>query len=151
VEIVNNQGITLQEATIMYTGEYWRSSTSSTGTPNTLTFAYSVGAPGSTTFLTGPATAFPALDLVGPAPVAVNGALNGDLPVNQVPIMATITGLGWQNGQSLYIRFADVDDQGNDAGLAVDNFKIIIPEPSSVLLALLAGLTCVGFGRRAVR
>ena len=83
VEIVNNQGITLHEATIMYTGEFWRSSTTAT---NTLVFGYSTGPSGSTTFLTGPATAFPALDLVGPAPVAANGGAGwrlGGEPITQ--------------------------------------------------------------------
>jgi hypothetical protein len=141
VEIVNNQGIALHEATITYTGEFWRSSTTAT---NTLTFAYSTGPSGSTTFLTGPATAFPALDLVGPAPVAANGALNGDLPVNQVLKTATITGLNWKNGESLYIRFTDANDGGNDAGLAVDNFMVIIPEPASASLMLLAAIGLLG-------
>jgi hypothetical protein len=153
VEIVNTTNLTFPRATIMYTGEYWRSSTSSAvpPAPNKLDFAYSIGAPGSTTFLTGPATDFDALDLVGPPPVALNGPLDGDLPANQVPMMATITGISWAPGQSLYVRFQDFNDLGNDAGLAVDDFKVIIPEPSSALLALLASLACAGFGRRPGR
>lgn len=150
VEFVNNTGGTINDFKISYVGEFWRSSTSASGTPNTLTFGYEVGAPGSTTYLTS-ATALPlaSLNLVGPAPVAANGPLNGNLPANQSPQSGTLTGLNWAVGQSLYIRFADTDDQGSDAGLAIDNFVgQVVPEPASLALVGLAGLACIGAIRR---
>ncbi|MCI0335330.1 MAG: PEP-CTERM sorting domain-containing protein [Planctomycetes bacterium] len=150
VEIVNNTGATRQTADISYIGEFWRSSTSTSGTPNTLTFGYSVGAPGSTTYLSGAASGLASLNLVGPAPVAVNGPLDGDLPANQVANSGTLTNLNWQVGQSLYLRWQDFNDQGNDAGLAVDNVRVEIPEPTSVVGLLLAGVGLIGIIRRRV-
>jgi hypothetical protein len=145
VEIVNNTGATRQTAEISYVGEFWRSST---GARNTLTFGYSVGPSGSTNYLTGAATGLASLDLVGPAPAAFSAPLNGDLPANQSARSGTLTNLNWQVGQSLYLRWQDVNDTGNDAGLAVDNFQIAIPEPATAALMLLAGLGFVGCTRR---
>jgi hypothetical protein len=147
VEIINNTGATRHTADISYTGEFWRSSTSAS---NTLTFGYSVGPAGSTNYLTGAATGLASLNLVGPAPVAANGPLNGDLAGNQSLRSGTLTNLNWQVGQSLYLRWHDVNNSGNDAGLAVDNFRLAIPEPTSVALMLLAGLGCVGCVRREI-
>jgi hypothetical protein len=150
VEIVNNTGAAIDAVSISYTGEYWRSSTSSSGTPNTLTFGYEVGASGSTGYLTSAtALASAALNLPGPVPVAVNGPLNGNDPLNQLPRAGMLTGLNLANGQSLYIRWQDFNDQGNDAGLAVDNLKLtVIPEPGSLTLIALAGLVLAAAGRR---
>ena len=82
------------------------------------------------------------------APVAVNGPLNGNLPANQSLRSGTLTNLNWQVGESLYLRFHDVNNSGNDAGLAVDSFQLNIPEPASVALMLLASLGCSGCLRR---
>jgi hypothetical protein len=149
VEIINNTGATRQTADISYVGEFWRSST---GARNTLSFGYSVGPSGSTNYLTGAATGLASLDLVGPAPVAVGGPLNGNLPVNQSLRSGTLTNLNWQVGQSLYLRWQDLNDSGNDAGLAIDNFGLAIPEPASAVLMMLASLACAGsIRRRGVR
>jgi hypothetical protein len=72
------------------------------------------------------------------------------LPINQSARSGTLTNLNWQVGQSLYLRWQDVNNSGNDAGLAIDSFHIEIPEPSSVALMLLAGLGCVGCVRRRI-
>jgi hypothetical protein len=150
VEIVNNTGATRQTADISYIGEFWRSSTSATGAPNTLVFGYSVGPSSSATYLTAASAGLASLDLVGPAPVAANGPLDGDLPINQSPRSGTLTNLNWLPGQSLYLRWQDANDQGNDAGLAVDNFTITIPEPTTAALMMLAGMSLL-CGRRSDR
>jgi len=151
VAIVNNTGATINSVSISYTGEYWRSSTSSTATPNTLTFGYEVGAANSATYLTSAtASANPLLDLPGPVPVAANAALNGNSIANQIPRAGVLTNLNWQNGDSLYIRWSDVDDQGSDAGLAVDDFSLsVVPEPTSLALFVFAGLMLAASRRRA--
>jgi hypothetical protein len=139
VEIINNTGATRHTADINYIGEFWRSST---GSQNTLMFGYSVGPSGSPNYLTGAATGLASLNLVGPAPVPIGGPLNGNLPINQSPRSGTLTNLNWQVGESLYLRWQDVNNSGNDAGLAIDNFEFSIPEPTSMVLMLLAGLGC---------
>src|SRR5262249_11986786 len=123
VELVNNTTTTFTDVQIAYIGEYWRSSTSQ---QNTLNFGDFLGASGSTNYLstsTGVGEAA-SLNLVGPAPVTTNGALNGNDPANQSIVNGTISNLIWAPGTSLYIRWQDNDNTGNDAGLGVDNFTL---------------------------
>jgi hypothetical protein len=148
VEIVNGNSLAIDQVTIQYMGEFWRSSTS---TQNVLTFGYSVGASGSTGFLSsGGSTAVAALDLVGPAPVAVNGLLNGNLAPNRAAFSAVID-VDIPAGESLYLRWQDFNDLGNDAGLAIDDFSLsanlVVPEPASMVLAGL-GLSGLALAAR---
>jgi hypothetical protein len=121
---VNNSGSALNSITITYTGEQWRRAPN----PNTLSFAYSVGA---TSIVSGTFTSFSALNFTGPQTGAA-GALNGNLAANQVHISATITGLNWTAGSNLVIRWDTNPVAGANAGLAVDNFSLAIPEPATV-------------------
>ena len=55
-----------------------------------------------------------------------------DPSTNTVAVSATISGLTWAPGDSLFIRWNDFNDAGNDAGVAIDNLSMIatVPEPS---------------------
>ena len=149
----NNTGAAIDTIYFSYTGEYWRSSTS---VQNVLAFSYGLSSTGilATDYLTNASmTAFTSLNLVGPAPVTTNAALNGNDPANQILTSASISGLNWQPGDTLYIRWADANDAGNDAGLAVDNFNLSlspVPEPGTVALIGI-GLSAVLFGARRRR
>ena len=84
-------------------------------------------------------TAFSALDATSQSSFALlNGGLGGfnDPSTNTVAVSATITGLNWAPGDSLFIRWNDFNDAGNDAGVAIDNLSMVatIPEPSCGLL-----------------
>lgn len=142
VELVNNTGSAITQILVAFTQENWRSSTSSV---NTLTFGYQTGAAGLANFLTAGGFLSEAnLDLVGPAPVATNGALNGNDPLNQAARSALITfNTPVAVGESIYLRWSDANDVGNDAGLAIDNFEVsAVPEPAS--------LTALGLGAAAL-
>ncbi len=160
VELVNNTGATVNSVSISYTGEYWRSSIPSTSggnaPQNSLTFAYAVGASGLATYLgdavgTNGLTAFPALNLVGPASVPFGTtplSLDGNAAGNHQTFSGTLTNLAWAQGTSLYIRWQDTDDAGNDAGLAVDDFSLaVVPEPSALVLGSLSLLGLLGLKR----
>ncbi|MGD9688259.1 MAG: hypothetical protein AB7K52_05205 [Phycisphaerales bacterium] len=148
VELVNDTSDTLTELVFSFDREQYRSSTSASGTPNTLAFAYgfSGGMITSANFLSDAGmTAHAAGDLVGDAPVASNGIIT---PPSVLAVGFTITGISWAPGQSLFIRWQDFNDQGNDAGLAVDNlsFTARVPTPGTAALVGLAGLA--GLRRR---
>ncbi len=54
--------------------------------------------------------------------VASDGQLNGNDPVSQANVSATIGGFDWAPGQRLVVRWADANEAGSDHGLAIDNF-----------------------------
>lgn len=134
VQIVNNSGIAWQSITITFVQENWRSSTS---VQNVMAASWSTTASASN-YLSAASgfTNVTALDLVGPAPVASNGALDGNNPANQALRSATLTFSSALNvGDSVFVRWQDVNDAGNDAGLALDTFSVqatAVPEPATM-------------------
>ncbi len=144
VELLNSSGGSLSGITLSFTQENWRSSTS---TLNIIAASYAfsttsgVNAANYLSVASG-FTAVTDLDLVGPPPVTTNGALDGNDPANQAARSATITfNTPLAVGESMFVRWQDVNNVGNDAGLAIDNFGVTaVPEPASMLaLALGAG------------
>ena len=149
-EFLNNGSTTYTQFTITFDAEFWRSSTSAV---NTLSFFYGFSSTSgltSSNYLSSTLmTALTSLDVVGPAPVTTNGALDGNAAGNRTAgITATISSVSWAPGERLFIAWRDANDPGNDAGLAVDNFSFsAIPEPTT--WALLAGsLTVLTVFRR---
>ncbi|MFN7734038.1 MAG: PEP-CTERM sorting domain-containing protein [Pirellula sp.] len=142
----NNTGVVIDSLTIQFTQENWRSSTTAV---NTMTFGLgdSTMATGANYLTAASFESITALNLVGPDPVASNGPLNGNDPLNQVSRSATIntfkgSALLFNPGDVLYFRWQDANDGGNDAGLAIDNFSLTafssVPEPTSLALVGVA-------------
>jgi len=130
---VNSTGNTITNLTLTYTGEQWRSSTS---TQNVLNFSYQVGA---TDLVSGTWIDVDSLDYVGAAPVSSNGALDGN--ANTTLISSVISGLTIAPGQTFWIRWADTNDAGNDAGLAIDNLTLsasVAPPPAGPVVTIAA-------------
>jgi hypothetical protein len=138
VAIVNNSGLILDTITITFDAMMFRSSTSNV---NKLLFAYgfSTGTATGSNFLSSTGmTAEAQGDIVGGAPVTTNGAVN---PATATAVSFTLSSLVWGNGETLYLRWSDFNEIGNDAGLAIDNLSVTgIPSPGAVALLGLAGL-----------
>jgi hypothetical protein len=137
VEIVNNSGSTLTEFTISFEGKQFRSSTT---TQNVLAFAWGLSTQGilSSNFLSSALmTADTSGDIVGQAPVATNGIISP--PASLGIVTVTITGISVAVGESIFLRWQDRDDPGNDAGLAIDNFTFV-PTPGAMAMLGLGGL-----------
>jgi len=136
VEIRNGSGSALSSMTISFTQENWRSSTS---TINTMVAAWGRTGGGMTSadYLTNAGmTGVSQLDMVGPAFVTTNGALDGNDPLNQVVLTHTFTfTTALADGDSVFIRWSDFNDVGNDANLALDQFNVTataVPEPATM-------------------
>lgn len=152
VELVNSSSESYSGFLLTINSEQWRSSTT---TQNRVSFSFSLsgGQTNSGNFLTAPGfTPLTMFDLVGSAPVTTNGPLDGN--ANAVLLSGTIP-VTLDPGQSLFLRWTDVNETGNDAGLALDNFNITgqtaaVPEPSTY--AMIAGaLGLLVFGQRTRR
>jgi predicted extracellular nuclease len=121
LEIVNNTGNILTQFTLSYIGEWWRDGRSSSAVQNITAFSYGIG---NTAINNGTFTSVTALNLVGPGgnqTITPDVSLDGNSATNQNSLSSTITGISWQPGQTLWLRWSDSNDAGNDDGLAIDN------------------------------
>ena len=129
--LTNGTGRTITEFTLSYTGEQWRRGTAAA---NTLAFEYALGG---SDINNGAFVAAPALSFTAPVTTG-SGALNGNLAANRTAVSATVTGLTWAPGQTLVLRWTDVDDSGGDDGLAVDDLSFSTPVgPGDILPAVI--------------
>lgn len=120
-QLQNDSGATLSDLLISYTGEQWRLGV--TGRPDPLNFQYSLDA---TSLTTGTWTDFDALDLNSPNTTSAAGPLNGNAAGNRVQVTSTLSGGGFTlaPGATMWIRWIDLNLNGNDDGLAIDDFSV---------------------------
>ncbi len=132
-KITNNTGGVLTELAIQYVGEQWRRGDGLM--PDTLAFDYSTTATGLADD-TGWTNVL-ALDLTSPVTSGATGsALDGNLPANQTVVSAILTGISIPNGASFWIRWRDVNINGADDGLAIDN--VVFGTPTDVPPTLIS-------------
>jgi hypothetical protein len=143
VNFTNSSGSAYSSFTIGYDGEQWRRE-NSTAT-HTMTVEYSFDA---TSLTTGTWTSAGAgLNFASPQTGSTGLALDGNAAANRATgLTGTVSSISWSNGGSLWIRFVDLNDSGNDHHLTVDNFSLVaVPEPAA---ALLGGLGFLALLRR---
>jgi hypothetical protein len=126
VRFANDTGSDITSITITYTGEQWRNSGNIN--PQKLTFWYRV----SPTPLTDPDpanaaswTPFTALDFTTPTVGGSTGALDGNAPANRQTFSGVfVTGVAVPAGSEIFLRWRDINDSGNDHGLAIDDLTV---------------------------
>lgn len=140
VGITNNTSSSLSEFTASFDGEQWRNGGNTSG--NVMVMEYGFGASfAAVTTWTAPGGSF---DWTSPIATATAAAVNG----NGVGLVAnrggTVSSLNWAVGETLWLRWIENNDFGNDHGLAIDNFGFsAIPTPGAAALvgvAAVAGL-----------
>ena len=139
----NTTGSTLTMATISFRGEQWRDGGNNPAVSQSMTLEYGFG----TTFGGVATWNAPGGNFNWASPVFTNTTSGAAVDGNVAGLVAgrggTINGLNWANNQRLFIRWIEINDAGNDHGLAIDNFQFsAIPEPRS--LAFLAGVIAMG-------
>jgi len=113
--------------------EQWRTGTSNT-TTEVWVFEYSLDA---TDLLTGtwtPVTNFDLVEKITSSTVA--DSLVGNLPANQTDLTASIPGLSWANGGTIWIRWSDANDVGSDGVCAIDNFVMTVSNAAVASIAV---------------
>jgi hypothetical protein len=150
VRITNNTGTTLRHFTLSYTGEQWRDGGAASPAPQSLLFSFKIGA--SSILEAGFSRGFGDLYDVT-SQVTLNTADGAAVDGNSSAARArrgpyTAVGVNWPPGTDLWLRWTDLNDAGNDHGLAIDELTFsaeVIPEPHSLgLLAtgVLGGSAC---------
>ena len=156
----NNTGTTLSSIAVGYTGEEWRQGGNTAA--QTLAFNYMIDPTAAAVTLTNftATTGFTAdtnLNFVTPT-VAASGttgaALDGNAAANRTVLSDTINGLTISPGATIYLRFTDINDTGNDHALAIDDFSFSasgttpVPEPTTILGGALVAVAFAWNQRR---
>lgn len=149
IAVANATGLPQASFTVRYDGEQWRNG--GAGTSQKLTVEYGYGA----TFATVAswASAGASFEFTSPQTVGTAAPLDGNQAANRVAsIGGTITpAAAWAAGATLWIRWGDANDAGNDHGLAIDNVSFSLPTTvvSAPSAPTITGITA-GDGRLTV-
>lgn len=143
VALNNDTGADLAGFKIAFDGEQWRNGGNTAA--QTMVMEYAFGATFATaTGWTAPGGSFNfSSPVVGATAAAIDGNSAGLVAGRGGEITTT-----WAAGSTLWVRWVENNDAGNDHGLAIDNVSIqavsAVPEPTTYAM-LLAGLGCVCF------
>lgn len=138
----NNGSGTLTEFTVGFDGEQWRNGGNTSA--QTMVLEYGFGATfGAVTTWTAPGAGF---DFVSPVVGSTAAAVDGNVAGLVGGLGGTVSSLTWNVGDTLWLRWIENNDVGNDHGLAIDNFSFsAVPAPGAAALLGLGGLM---IGRR---
>jgi hypothetical protein len=141
VAFTNTGSLALDSFTVQFDGEQWRNGGNTSPQPMVLEYGFGASFAGVANWLQ-PGGSF---DWVSPVATSTAAAVNG----NTVGLVADVGGTiltDWTPGATLWLRWVELNDPGNDHGLAIDNFRFsvtAVPEPGTWAM-LLAGLGAVG-------
>ncbi|MEH1827382.1 MAG: Calx-beta domain-containing protein [Nostoc sp.] len=123
LRLQNNTGSPITSLQVNYTGEQWRNGGNTS--PQQLKFSYQTGSTVAS-LTTGTWTPVTSLDFTGPIATATAGALSGNQVANRTVIAPVIVNLATPiaNGEEIILRWEDIDDGGNDHGLAIDDVSV---------------------------
>ncbi len=151
LQLTNDTGATLNEFTLSFTAEQWR--TINNQAADQLTFDYQVfSSGGSLTAATG-WTGVGDFTFVAPITTSSGSTwLDGNATANKELFSETISGVNWGAGEELWLRWNDVSTL--HAVMGIDDLTFTasaIPEPSSyaLLMGLSVGVVLVTRRRRS--
>ncbi|WP_138505255.1 Calx-beta domain-containing protein [Nostoc sp. PA-18-2419] len=132
LRLQNNTGSPITQLQVGYTGEQWRNSNNTS--PQQLKFSYQTGST-LTSLITGTWTPVTSLDFTGPIASATVAALNGNQSANRVVITPVTITLATPiaNGEEIILRWEDIDDGGNDHGLAIDDVSVKVDNTTYIV------------------
>ncbi|MEH2239058.1 Calx-beta domain-containing protein [Nostoc sp.] len=132
LRLQNNTGSSITNLQVGYTGEQWRNGGNTS--PQQLKFSYQIGST-LTNLTTGTWNSATSLDFTSPIATATAAALNGNQVANKVvitPITITLA-TPIANGEEIILRWEDIDDGGNDHGLAIDDVSVKVDNSTYVV------------------
>lgn len=134
---INQTGSTVTAIRLQFKMEQWRSGGRTTADSNEFFYGINNGGflPANGTWIKNSSLNLISRIFGSPAPAA--GTRNGNDTANQWAYDVTITGITLNAGDTLYLRWTDLNLTGNDDGLAIDDFSITafsgsLPSPNAV-------------------
>ncbi|MDI1256589.1 MAG: YDG domain-containing protein [Flavobacterium sp.] len=124
--VTNTTGSTVNSATINFDGEQWRNGGNANA--QTLTVQYGFGATfASVSTWNSTASSF---TFTTPVATATAAAVVGNVAGKVANLGGTLSSLNWTNATTLWIRWIDLNDSGNDHAVGIDNFSITAAAPA---------------------
>ncbi|MBX3409399.1 MAG: hypothetical protein KF859_05885 [Phycisphaeraceae bacterium] len=137
MSVVNNTGGMLTEFTISFNGEQWRNGGNTTAQPMVLEYGFGATF-GAVASWTAPGGTF---NWTSPVATSSNAAVDGNVAGRVNGVGGTISDLSWNHGGMLWVRWVELNDAGNDHGLAIDDVSFsAIPTPGAIALLGMGGL-----------
>ncbi len=138
----NDTGVELASFTLGFSGEQWRNG--GNATPHTMALEYGFGSTfAGVTGWTAPGAGF--INFTSPIATATAAAVDGNA-AGLVGGLGGTVATSWAPGSTLWLRWTENNELGNDHGLAIDNLSVsvtAVPEPGTWAL-MLAGLAAFG-------
>lgn len=145
----NSSGGNYSSFTLSYDSEQWRNGGNTTAQSFVAQYGFGSTFAGVTSWTAAGA----GFNLVSKVNTATAAAVDGNSAGLTSSIGGTVT-TTWSSGSTLWVRFIELNDVGNDHGLGVDNFSLTaasaIPEPSTYA-AILGGAVLLGVAARRRR
>lgn len=139
----NNTGKQITDVTVTFNGEQWRNG----GNASTQSMVFEYGFGSSFSAVSAWSEAGNAFNWTSPIVTATAAKVDGNVAGRVTNVGGTFATPTWSNGSTLWVRWLEKNDTGNDHGLAIDNFSLsvtAVPEPKNYAM-LLAGLGVMGF------
>jgi uncharacterized protein len=133
----NDSGANIDSVVISFDGEQWRNGGNDTA--QTMVLEYGFGASfDAVANWTAPGGNF---DWTSPVATSTAAAVDGNVAGLVSNKGGTLSSLNWTNGSTLWIRWIENNDAGNDHGLAIDNFSLSITstEPTITKIHTIQG------------
>jgi uncharacterized protein len=118
----NTSGSTINNLNIKFNGEQWRDGGNTTLATQSMLFQYGFG----NTFDAVSTWNTPGVSFNWTSPVATAtaGAVNGNVAGLVTNVGGALNSLNWANSDTLWLRWIENNDVGNDHGLAIDDFSL---------------------------
>jgi hypothetical protein len=135
LRLYNATGLTLQSFTISYRGEQWRDGGAPIPNAQSLVFMWSTTA----TAISDASSLFTTVPELGfTSPVFANTGTGAAVDGNGAGLFGvspfTVEGIAWAPDTELWLRWADVNNAGNDHGFGIDDLNFsasTLPEPAT--------------------
>ncbi|MEX0269060.1 beta strand repeat-containing protein [Leptolyngbyaceae cyanobacterium UHCC 1019] len=131
----NTTGATLNTVNLAFNGEQWRNGGNTTAQTMVLQYGFGASFAAVSTWNT-PGGNF---NWASPVATATAAAVNGNVAGRVANRGGMLNGLNWANGNTLWVRWVENNDNGNDHGLAIDDFSLSLPPTVNLSVSTTAG------------